>query len=101
MPKRFYKAPAHVVKEWPEVFSDLYMNTMPVAYLNVIKLEFKNGRIWEIQVKELLAKTSISEVADKLLETIYEYKDEIQKVDFDVDVERLKHDIQNETKKFF
>lgn len=100
MPKRLFKPPKHLIKEWPEVFEDMYMNTMPVAYLNAIKLEFDNGRVWKIEVAELLSVSDAEEVADKLLETMQEYHDTIKKIDFEVDVERLKQDISDETKKF-
>lgn len=100
MPKRFFKPPEHVIREWPEVFNDLYMNTMPVAYLNIVKFEFKDGRIWEIRIQDLLKKSSTSEVADRLIETVTEYRNEIQKIDFEVDIEKLKADIKNETKRF-
>lgn len=101
MPKTFFRPPAHIVKDWPEVFEGMYMNTMPIAYLNLIKLEFKDGRVWEIAIQELVDKSSISEVAENLIQTITEYKNEILKVDFDLDVDRLKSDVRNETKKIF
>ena len=101
MPKTFFRPPAHIVKDWPEVFEGMYMNTMPIAYLNLIKLEFKDGRIWEIAIQELVNKSSISEVSENLIQTITEYKNEILKVDFDLDVDRLKSDVKNETKKIF
>ena len=100
MPKKLFKPPTHIVKKWPEVFEDLYMNTMPVAYLNSIKLEFKNGRVWEIRVPDLLAKAEADDVADKLLDIFQEYNEEISKMDFEIDVEKLKEDIAKETKKF-
>lgn len=99
MPKRFFKPPEHIVKEWPEVFNDMYMNTMPVSYLNVIKLEFKDGRVWELDIQEMLKKSTATEVADRLLETVGEYREEIQKIDFEVNVDQLKLDIKKETKK--
>jgi hypothetical protein len=52
MPNPLFKPPRHLVKEWPEVFEDLYMNTMPVAYLEMVHLEFVNGRVWQIDIKE-------------------------------------------------
>lgn len=73
---------------------------MPVAYLNSIKLEFKNGRVWEIRVPDLLAKAAADDVADKLLDIFQEYNEEISKLDFEIDVEKLKEDISKETKKF-
>ncbi len=101
MPKKLFKPPNHLVKEWPEVFEDLYMNTMPVAYLDVIRLEFKNGRIWEINIKEQLSESHSQLIADKLVDTFQEYQEEISKIDFKIDIEKLKKDISTSTKDFF
>jgi hypothetical protein len=74
---------------------------MPVAYLDTVRLEFTNGRIWEINVKEQLTESQSQHVADKLLETFQEYQEEISKIDFKIDVEKLKEDITKETKNIF
>jgi len=89
------------VKEWPEVFEDLYMNTMPVAYLDSVRLEFTDGRVWEIDVKNELTKQAADGIADVLINTLQEYKDEIKKIDFKVDVDRLKKDIKDSSKSIF
>ena len=101
MPNPLFKPPRHLVKEWPEVFEDLYMNTMPVAYLNLVHLEFKDGRVWEIDVESELKKQKPEDIADILLNTLQEYKNEITKIDFKVDVARLKKDIASSTKDIF
>lgn len=101
MPNPLFKPPRHLVKEWPEVFEDLYMNTMPVAYLEKIHLEFLDGRVWEIDIKAELIKQGPEDIADILLNTLQEYKDEIKKIDFKIDIEKLKADIKNETKNIF
>jgi hypothetical protein len=101
MPNPLFKPPRHLVKEWPEVFEDLYMNTMPVAYLEIVHLEFANGRVWQIDIKEQMKSLDADEIAAKLLETLQEYKDEIKKLDFKVDIERLKKDIGDSTKSIF
>ena len=75
MPKPLFRPPKHLVQEWPEVFEDLYMNTMPVHYLEMIRLEFGNGRIREINVKEQLAHSHSDIIAIKLIETFQEYKE--------------------------
>jgi hypothetical protein len=98
MPNPLFRPPRHLVKEWPEVFEDLYMNTMPVAYLELIHLEFADGKIWEINVSEQLLEVTTEEITDRLLSTIQEYKNEIKKLDFKIDIEKLKSDIQNSTK---
>lgn len=101
MPKRLFKPPSHMISDWPEVFSDLYMNTMPVAYLDMIKFEFKDGRVWELNIQELIQRISVSDVAEKLLNTVSEYRHEIKNIDFKLDVDRLKKDIENKTKDIF
>jgi hypothetical protein len=98
MPNPLFKPPRHLVKEWPEVFEDLYMNTMPVAYLETVHLEFADGRVWQIDIKDQLKESEADSIANKLLETLSEYKDEIKKIDFKVDIERLKKDIGDSTK---
>ena len=101
MPKPLFRPPRHLIKEWPEVFEDLYMNTMPVAYLDFVHLEFANGRVWEINVKEELIHNDAEDIATRLLETIQEYKGEISKIDFKVDIDRLKKDIRDSTNEIF
>ena len=101
MPNPLFRPPRHLVKEWPEVFEDLYMNTMPVAYLDLVHLEFTDGRIWEIDIKVELTKNNPESIADILIHTLQEYKDEIKKIDFKVDIEKLKEDIKNSTKDIF
>ena len=72
---------------------------MPVAYLKSVRLEFNNGRIWEIDIQEQLSNTTNDIVAEKLLDTFQEYKEEIIKVDFAVDIQKLKEDVIKQTKK--
>jgi hypothetical protein len=98
MPNPLFRPPRHLVKEWPEVFEDLYMNTMPVAYLEMVHLEFADGRVWQINIKDQLNETDPDSIADKLLDTLAEYKEEIKKIDFKIDIERLKKDIGDSTK---
>lgn len=97
MPKRLFRSPADLVNQWPEVFEDLYINTMPVAYLEMLRLEFHNGRVWEINVTEYAGELD----ANKLLEILQEYETEISKIDFRIDINKLKVDIQEQTKKLF
>ena len=101
MPNPLFKPPRHLVKEWPEVFEDLYMNTMPVAYLVNVHLEFANGRVWQIDIKEQLKEHNADDIAERLLETLHEFKEDIAKMDFKIDVDKLKSDIKSSSKKIF
>jgi hypothetical protein len=93
-----FRPPNHLVKEWPEIFEDMYMNTMPVAYVKSLRLEFQSGRVWEINVVEQLEDLSSDVLTDRIIETFNEYRNEITRVDFSIDVDKLKEDIINQTK---
>jgi ribosomal protein S18 acetylase RimI-like enzyme len=74
---------------------------MPVEYLHSIKLEFHDGRVWEIAVDDQLTSLKSQAIADRLIETLYEYANDVKKIDFKVNVEKLKTDIKKEIKKIF
>ena len=72
---------------------------MPLAYLNLLKIEFADGRLWHISVSELLRETSPDDVIDQLLTIIENNEEEILNIDFDVDVVKLRTDLDKEVKK--
>lgn len=99
MPKPLFRPPKNLIQEWPEVFEDLYMNTMPVHYLEMLRIEFDDGRVWEINVQEQLSTTHSDIIADRLVDTFQEYREEIKKIDFKVNIDKLKTDVRNSSKK--
>jgi len=99
--RQYFRPPKHIVKEWPEVFEDLYMNTMPVAYVDTMILEFNDGRVWQIDIREQLKDADPNDVAKRLLDTLSEYKDTIKKIDFKINIQKLKDEIKNRTDKIF
>ena len=96
MPKNLFRPPEHLVKQWPEVFEDLRMNTMPVSYLEILRIEFQDGRIWEIDLRELEADQNL--LADRLVSILEEYQRDIKNIRFEINVEKLKTDIKSQTK---
>lgn len=101
MSDRYIKLPDDLIKEWPEVFSDLHVNTLPVEYLEKLKIEFLNGRIWEISIKSHISELDSKNFSKKLISTLSEYSEEIKKIDFVLDTEKLKSDVEQKTKKLF
>ncbi len=99
MSKPLFRPPKNLIQEWPEVFEDLYMNTMPVHYLEMLRIEFEDGRVWEINVQEQLSTTHSDIIADRLVDTFQEYREEIKKIDFKVNIDKLKTDVRNSSKK--
>ena len=99
MPKKtFYKPPEDIVKEWPEIFSEVYMEKMPIQYLHGVEIEFDDGRVWEIDIEEQIPYSSEEEVIEKILMALEEMSDEVKTINFTVDVHKLKDDIINSTK---
>jgi hypothetical protein len=96
--KRLFKPPKDLIAEWPEVFEGMYMNTMPVSYMLNVVLEFKDGRIWEIDVKNQLADADPASFSQKLLEVLEEYGPSITKIDLKFDIDKLKSDIKKSTR---
>jgi hypothetical protein len=97
MPKPLFKPPQHLIEEWPEVFEDMYMNTMPVHYLDMVRMEFTDGRVWEINVQDQLCDLPNDLVASRLVDTFQEFKEDIKKIDFKIDINRLKEDIKKKS----
>jgi hypothetical protein len=64
-------------------------------------VEFSDGRIWEIDVNEHLKSSDSDSVSKKLLSILSEYKETIKKLDFKINIERLKNDIKNRTDQIF
>ena len=74
------------------------MDFIPLEYINTVIVGFFDGKEWEIDIKK--TKQSTDDVDSILEEFFTEYDDTIDKVDFRLDTERLKKDIQKRTTRF-
>ena len=97
--KGLFRPPDNLVDKWPEVFEDTYINTLPVAYLEKIIISFSDGKVWDIDVPFNLGNKKDEDLAQVIHATILEYQETITKIDFRLDVDRLKNDITSKSKK--
>lgn len=95
--KRF---PKDAIKDWPEVFGEISLNVIPLRYLLNVRLNFKNGKQWDINLKNTLTENSWEEFEINLKEMLASYESEIENVDFTLDTDRVKKDIIKHTNKF-
>jgi len=100
MPKNYFKVPENLISEWPEIFEDMWISTMPVDYLHTLQIEFVNGRVWEINITEQIGKEQSEFLSKRLKETFVEYRDTIKDVQFQLNIKKLKKDIAQSTKNF-
>lgn len=99
MPSRKpFRPPKHISKEWPEVFEHIYMNSMPIRYIHGVELEFRDGRIWEVDISEQLPFSHEDDIVERLMSALNEMAGDIIGINFNIDVEKLKVDIQDQTK---
>jgi len=93
------KLPPSVIDRWPEILDDVEVEVIPVQYLDSVKVYFRDGKIWDIDVKKSLDQ-EIPDLEEALEDLFSQYEDVIENIDFRLDTERVKRDIQNRTRLF-
>ena len=98
MPKN-KKLPPDVIDHWPEVFNEIEIDVIPIEYLDSVRVQFEDGKTWDIDVKKSRDKPDLD--IENAIEDLFDtYADSIVNVDFRLDTEKVKHDIQNRTRFF-
>lgn len=92
--------PPDVVDQWPEVFNDLHVTAVPLAYLHSMRIIFKDGKVWDLNIAAQAKKNNIENLEEHLQELIESYEEVIEHIDFRLDVEKVKKDIIKKTNKF-
>jgi len=92
--------PKDVVEKWPEVFSEITFDVVPLKYLHAVRIIFKNDKVWEIEIKKNLKEIDWADLETQIRDIVSEYEGEIEKIDFQLNTEKLKKDIIKNTDKF-
>ena len=92
--------PDDVIRLWPEIFGEVTLNVVPLSYVHTIEITFKNAKVWEIDFKRSVKSQSWETFEKEVKEVIRQYEDEIDKIDFRLDTDRIKKDMIKHTKKF-
>lgn len=93
------KLPRNVIDHWPEVFKDIEVKVVPLDYLDSIHVSFSNNDTWIIEFDKNTELTSAS-VSESLAQLFREYEDQIINVDFRLDTQKVKQDVQKRTRQF-
>lgn len=96
--KKPYRPPEDFIKHWPEVFEHIYMSSMPIRYIHGVEIQFKDGRIWEVDLTEQLPFSHEDEVVAKLMSALREWSKEIKGINFNINIDKLKKDVEGQTK---
>ena len=84
--------------QWPKIFEELELTSVPIKYLHSVRITFADGKVWDIDIKK--SKTRNTSVEESLQRLFDEYEDTIENIDFRLDMEKIKKDIQKRTAKF-
>ena len=99
MPKQpSKKLPPEVVDHWPEVFEDVDIDVVPLEYLDSIRVQFADGKMWDINIDT--TKNRVEDLEKSIDELFDQYQDHIQNVDFRLNTDKVKEDITKRTQKF-
>jgi len=92
------RLPLEVVSKWPDVFGDVDVRAIPLEYLDSLRVRFNNGKTWEVTVD--LTKNPVKQLEKTLKDLFNTYDSSIKHVDFKLDTDRIKKDVQKRTRKF-
>ena len=84
------------IKLWPEILQDIEIESIPSDYVVQIKVNFSYGREWIIDMSD-------NEIPDvnKVIEDLQsEYGKVISSINFNVDIDKIKKDIEKRTTVF-
>ena len=92
--------PKDIVDHWPEVFKDLDISVVPIDYLHSVRIYFTDGRVWDVDVNKTKKNKVKKDIQSSLEEHFREYENHIENIDFRLDTQRIKTDIQRRTSSF-
>ena len=92
------RLPVEVVSKWPDVFGDVDVHAIPLEYLDSLRVRFNNGKTLEVTVD--LTKNPVKQLEKTLKDLFNTYDSSIKHVDFKLDTDRIKKDVQKRTRKF-
>lgn len=84
----------HTVQSWPEILDDLHIESIPTDYVKQIKVTFIDGKVWLIDVNQYSNPDDLEQAMEDLYE---EYEDSIESLNFNVDMDKIKADIEKRT----
>lgn len=92
--------PKDVIEHWPEVFGEVHLNVLPLRYLHTVLVNFKDGKSWEIKITAKTKREGWEAFEQNLAELFKTYESTIDNIDFKLDTERVRKDVESSTQKF-
>lgn len=92
--------PKDVIDKWPEIFSEVDIKVVPLKYLHSLRIIFKDGKIWDINIASHIRRYNVIDLESHLQELLNNYAETIEHIDYRLDIDRVKKDVIKKTKTF-
>lgn len=90
---------AHDEEFWADIIRDVNIKNVPVQYLSEILVEFNNNKIWTIELHKNLSSEQYEKLEKHLHYMLTEYRENIVKVNYSININKVKKDVTSKTKK--
>lgn len=100
MIKQGRNLPKEVIDCWPEVFGEVTLRVLPLRYLYAVLIVFKDGKIWEVKITPEDQTNGWNSFEGSLSELLKTYEKNIDSIDFKLDTDKIKKDIERTTRRF-
>jgi hypothetical protein len=87
----------NIVDQWPEIFEDVDLSAVPLPYLHSVMITFKDGKNWHVILKDADKNSNDGNLPKNLYEFFQLHEEQIEHIDFRLDVEKLKKDVMKST----
>lgn len=87
-------------QEWEDILGEIELSYLPIEYLKNILVTFNNGTVWDIDVASSRRNQSQEDIETSLDQLFEEHEDEIESIDFRLDLEKVKKDLSKRVHKF-
>lgn len=92
--------PKEVIDCWPEVFGEVKLRVLPLIYLHAVIITFKDGKTWEVKITPEDQIKGWEPFEQSLSELLKTYESKIDSIDFKLDTDKIKKDIERVTRRF-
>lgn len=100
MPKSKKPLSQNIIDQWPEIFAEIDLSSIPLNYLHNVVITFHDGTTWDVVLKKKDRELLDGNLPKELSDLFTNYEKEIAHVDFRLDIPKIKKDIEKSTKKF-
>lgn len=101
MPKKMQKQlNQSLIDQWPEILGDVSLSAIPIYYLHSVVITFSDGNTWNVVLKKEHKESNGEKFTETLNELFQNYENQIQHVDFRLDIDQIKKDVTKTTNRF-